>query len=79
MEKEEFLVRLTGSDEEEAATTPRLQYYNKVQASIPPSPAVTQDLMHQGLSQEEICGLLRHVTSSCCDSKEMWTHDFDGF
>uniref|UniRef100_A0A8C4ZUY2 Nuclear pore complex protein Nup160 n=1 Tax=Gadus morhua TaxID=8049 RepID=A0A8C4ZUY2_GADMO len=30
VEKEEFLVRLTGTDEEEAATSPRLQYYNKV-------------------------------------------------
>ncbi|KAJ3596705.1 hypothetical protein NHX12_003109, partial [Muraenolepis orangiensis] len=29
VEKEEFLVRLTGSEEEEA-TSPRLQYYNKV-------------------------------------------------
>uniref|UniRef100_A0A8C4HGK3 Nuclear pore complex protein Nup160 n=1 Tax=Dicentrarchus labrax TaxID=13489 RepID=A0A8C4HGK3_DICLA len=30
VEKEEFLMRLTGSEEEEAASTPRLQYYNKV-------------------------------------------------
>ncbi|XP_049929502.1 nuclear pore complex protein Nup160 [Epinephelus moara] len=30
VEKEEFLMRLTGTDEEEAASTPRLQYYNKV-------------------------------------------------
>ncbi|XP_029379630.1 nuclear pore complex protein Nup160 isoform X2 [Echeneis naucrates] len=30
VEKEEFLMRLTGSEEEEAAAIPRLQYYNKV-------------------------------------------------
>ncbi|TKS72896.1 Nuclear pore complex protein [Collichthys lucidus] len=30
VEKEEFLMRLTGTDEDEAASTPRLQYYNKV-------------------------------------------------
>lgn len=31
MEKEEFLIKLTGSEEEEAAaTSPRLQYFNKV-------------------------------------------------
>uniref|UniRef100_A0A668ADZ0 Nucleoporin 160 n=1 Tax=Myripristis murdjan TaxID=586833 RepID=A0A668ADZ0_9TELE len=30
VEKEEFLMRLTGAEEEEAASTPRLQYYNKV-------------------------------------------------
>ncbi|XP_070763459.1 nuclear pore complex protein Nup160 [Enoplosus armatus] len=30
VEKEEFLMRLTGTEEEEAASTPRLQYYNKV-------------------------------------------------
>ncbi|XP_076588387.1 nuclear pore complex protein Nup160 [Chaetodon auriga] len=30
VEKEEFLTRLTGAEEEEAASTPRLQYYNKV-------------------------------------------------
>ncbi|KAL6106123.1 nup160 [Pungitius sinensis] len=30
VEKEEFLIRLTGTEEEEAASTPRLQYYNKV-------------------------------------------------
>uniref|UniRef100_A0A8C3AX98 Nucleoporin 160 n=1 Tax=Cyclopterus lumpus TaxID=8103 RepID=A0A8C3AX98_CYCLU len=30
VEKEEFLLKLTGSEEEEAASTPRLQYYNKV-------------------------------------------------
>ncbi|CAJ1055772.1 nuclear pore complex protein Nup160 [Xyrichtys novacula] len=30
VEKEEFLLRLTGSEEEESASTPRLQYYNKV-------------------------------------------------
>uniref|UniRef100_A0A671XY85 Nucleoporin 160 n=1 Tax=Sparus aurata TaxID=8175 RepID=A0A671XY85_SPAAU len=30
VEKEEFLMRLTGSEEEEPASTPRLQYYNKV-------------------------------------------------
>ncbi|XP_068595416.1 nuclear pore complex protein Nup160 [Brachionichthys hirsutus] len=30
VEKEDFLVRLTGAEEEEAASTPRLQYYNKV-------------------------------------------------
>lgn len=30
MEKEEFLMRLTGSEDEEAASTPQLQYYNKV-------------------------------------------------
>ncbi|KAK0152332.1 Nuclear pore complex protein Nup160 [Merluccius polli] len=30
VEKEEFLVKLTASDEEDTATTPRLQYYNKV-------------------------------------------------
>ncbi|KAM9854925.1 nuclear pore complex protein Nup160 [Aulostomus maculatus] len=31
VEKEEFLMRLTGSsDDDEASTTPRLQYYNKV-------------------------------------------------
>lgn len=32
MEKEEFLIRLTGGeDEEAAAASPRLQYFNKVQ------------------------------------------------
>ncbi|KPP68512.1 nuclear pore complex protein Nup160-like, partial [Scleropages formosus] len=30
VEKEDFLIRLTSSEEEEAPTTPRLQYYNKV-------------------------------------------------
>ncbi|KAM8892398.1 nuclear pore complex protein Nup160 isoform 1-T1 [Spinachia spinachia] len=30
VEKEEFLIRLTGTEEEEVASTPRLQYYNKV-------------------------------------------------
>ncbi|XP_071318401.1 nuclear pore complex protein Nup160 isoform X2 [Trachinotus anak] len=30
VEKEEFLMRLTGTEEEEAGSTPRLQYYNKV-------------------------------------------------
>ncbi|XP_042267285.1 nuclear pore complex protein Nup160 isoform X1 [Thunnus maccoyii] len=30
VEKEEFLMKLTGTEEEEAASTPRLQYYNKV-------------------------------------------------
>uniref|UniRef100_A0A7N8Y798 Nucleoporin 160 n=1 Tax=Mastacembelus armatus TaxID=205130 RepID=A0A7N8Y798_9TELE len=30
VEKEEFLMRLTSTEEEEAASTPRLQYYNKV-------------------------------------------------
>ncbi|KAM7003163.1 LOW QUALITY PROTEIN: nuclear pore complex protein Nup160 [Tautogolabrus adspersus] len=30
VEKEEFLMRLTGSEDEESASTPRLQYYNKV-------------------------------------------------
>uniref|UniRef100_A0A3Q3EQK3 Nucleoporin 160 n=1 Tax=Labrus bergylta TaxID=56723 RepID=A0A3Q3EQK3_9LABR len=30
VEKEEFLLRLTGSEEEESASTPRLQYYNKM-------------------------------------------------
>ncbi|XP_068452615.1 nuclear pore complex protein Nup160 [Clinocottus analis] len=30
VEKEDFLLKLTGSEEEEAAATPRLQYYNKV-------------------------------------------------
>jgi len=32
VEKEEFLLKLTGSEEEEQeeASTPRLQYYNKV-------------------------------------------------
>ncbi|XP_036390935.1 nuclear pore complex protein Nup160 [Megalops cyprinoides] len=30
VEKEEFLMRLTGSEDEDAAVTPRLQYYNKV-------------------------------------------------
>ncbi|XP_076018767.1 nuclear pore complex protein Nup160 [Genypterus blacodes] len=30
VEKEEFLMRLAGTEEEEAASTPRLQYYNKV-------------------------------------------------
>ncbi|XP_029010164.1 nuclear pore complex protein Nup160 isoform X2 [Betta splendens] len=30
VEKEEFLMRLTGAEEDEAASTPRLQYYNKV-------------------------------------------------
>ncbi len=30
VEKEEFLMRLTGVEEEEAASTPRLQYYSKV-------------------------------------------------
>lgn len=34
MEKEEFLMRLTGSEEEQAAaSSPRLQYYNKVPTS----------------------------------------------
>lgn len=34
VEKEEFLMRLTGSeDEEAAASSPRLQYYNKVPTS----------------------------------------------
>uniref|UniRef100_A0A667ZYV4 Nucleoporin 160 n=1 Tax=Myripristis murdjan TaxID=586833 RepID=A0A667ZYV4_9TELE len=31
VEKEEFLMRLTGAEEEEAASTPRLQYYNKAE------------------------------------------------
>lgn len=32
MEKEEFLIKLTGSEEEEApASSPRLQYFNKVE------------------------------------------------
>lgn len=31
VEKEEFLMRLTSTEEDEAAPTPRLQYYNKVQ------------------------------------------------
>ncbi|KAM6973336.1 nuclear pore complex protein Nup160 [Aplochiton taeniatus] len=30
VEKEEFLLKLAGTEEEEAASTPRLQYYNKV-------------------------------------------------
>uniref|UniRef100_A0A672YNJ0 Nucleoporin 160 n=1 Tax=Sphaeramia orbicularis TaxID=375764 RepID=A0A672YNJ0_9TELE len=30
VEKEEFLMKLTGTDDEEAASTPRLQYYTKV-------------------------------------------------
>lgn len=30
MEREEFLMKLTGSEDEEAAASPRLQYYNKV-------------------------------------------------
>uniref|UniRef100_A0A3Q2PVR1 Nucleoporin 160 n=1 Tax=Fundulus heteroclitus TaxID=8078 RepID=A0A3Q2PVR1_FUNHE len=30
VEREEFLRKLTGSEDEEAATSPRLQYYNKV-------------------------------------------------
>lgn len=30
VEKEEFLMKLTGTEDEEAASTPRLQYYNKV-------------------------------------------------
>lgn len=30
VEKEEFLMKLTGSEDEEAAASPRLQYYNKV-------------------------------------------------
>lgn len=31
VEKEEFLIKVTGSEEEEAAaTSPRLQYFNKV-------------------------------------------------
>ncbi|KAK2880678.1 nuclear pore complex protein Nup160 isoform X2 [Channa argus] len=30
VEKEEFLMRLTGTEDDEAASTPRLQYYNKV-------------------------------------------------
>ncbi|XP_028287626.1 nuclear pore complex protein Nup160 isoform X2 [Parambassis ranga] len=30
VEKEEFLMRLTGMDDDEVAPTPRLQYYNKV-------------------------------------------------
>uniref|UniRef100_A0A8D0A5A8 Nucleoporin 160 n=1 Tax=Sander lucioperca TaxID=283035 RepID=A0A8D0A5A8_SANLU len=30
VEKEDFLLRLTGSEDEDAASTPRLQYYNKV-------------------------------------------------
>lgn len=30
VEKEEFLMKLTGTEEEETASTPRLQYYNKV-------------------------------------------------
>uniref|UniRef100_A0A7N6BYJ2 Nucleoporin 160 n=1 Tax=Anabas testudineus TaxID=64144 RepID=A0A7N6BYJ2_ANATE len=30
VEKEEFLMRLTGTEDEEAASTPRLQYFNKV-------------------------------------------------
>lgn len=42
MEKEEFLMRLTGSEDEDAAVapaTPRLQYYNKVEggdSEVPP-------------------------------------------
>lgn len=34
VEKEEFLIRLTGTEEEEAASTPRLQYYNKVHTAM---------------------------------------------
>uniref|UniRef100_A0AAQ5ZZR4 Nucleoporin 160 n=1 Tax=Amphiprion ocellaris TaxID=80972 RepID=A0AAQ5ZZR4_AMPOC len=30
VEKEEFLMKLTGSEDEESASSPRLQYYNKV-------------------------------------------------
>lgn len=30
VEKEEFLMKLTGSEDEDAAATPRLQYYSKV-------------------------------------------------
>lgn len=30
VEKEEFLMRLTGGEDEEAAASTRLQYYNKV-------------------------------------------------
>lgn len=30
VEKEEFLMKLTGTEEDEAASTSRLQYYNKV-------------------------------------------------
>uniref|UniRef100_A0A8C6T4G5 Nucleoporin 160 n=1 Tax=Neogobius melanostomus TaxID=47308 RepID=A0A8C6T4G5_9GOBI len=30
VEKEDFLMKLTGTEDEEAASTPRLQYYNKV-------------------------------------------------
>lgn len=33
VEKEEFLMRLTGMDDDEVAPTPRLQYYNKVRES----------------------------------------------
>lgn len=42
MEKEEFLMRLTGGEDEDAAVapaTPRLQYYNKVgggDSEVPP-------------------------------------------
>lgn len=40
MEKEEFLMRLTGSEDEEAASTPRLQYYNKVTSPEKPGNTV---------------------------------------
>ena len=34
VEKEEFLLRVAGADEEEAASSPLLQYYNKVGREI---------------------------------------------
>lgn len=45
MEKEDFLMRLTGSEEDEAGTTvPRLLYYNKVNTHTHHCTSVNSDV-----------------------------------
>lgn len=51
VEKEEFLMRLTGTEEEEAVSTTRLQYYNKVLTQVSKfQPGITHlHLLYEGV------------------------------
>lgn len=61
MEKEEFLMKLTGSEEEEApASSPRLQYFNKVEERSP-------SLLLRGCCRSRTEGPFR-----CCDYWRTW-------
>lgn len=64
VEKEEFLLRLTGSEEEESASTPRLQYYNKVHLYHEKIPVLQKDTW-------STCPV-----QGCCDSLQT-CHIFD--